>query len=141
MTTIIRSSDERPEGPSSKSDWDRLARMTEEEITAAAESDPDCPPLTAEQLARMRRAPDARKIRESLAMTQVEFARTFGLSVGTVRDWEQHRFVPDRAARALLCIIERYPEQAQAAMLPTRRHHSGPTGRAQDTRDTAPAVD
>ena len=120
MTTMRRSSDERAKGPADKAAWNRLARMTDDEVAAAAESDPDCPPLTEKQLATMRRAPHAKEIRKSLGMTQAEFARTFGLSIGTVRDWEQHRFVPDRAARALLCFIERYPDEAQAAMLPAR---------------------
>ena len=34
----------------------RLDAMTDEEITAAAESDPDNPPLTDEELARIRMA-------------------------------------------------------------------------------------
>ncbi len=125
-------------------DWERLAQLTDEEVTAAAESDPDCPPLTPEQLARMRRAPSARRARQSCGMTQKEFARTFGLSIGTVRDWEQHRFVPDRAARALLCIIERYPEQAKAAMRPASRPESDPPEHisdASDARDALPAGD
>jgi hypothetical protein len=35
-------------------DWAKLDAMTDEEIEAAARSDPDSPPLTEEQLARMR---------------------------------------------------------------------------------------
>jgi putative transcriptional regulator len=35
-------------------DWARLDAMTDEEIEAAARSDPDNPPLTDEQLAQMR---------------------------------------------------------------------------------------
>ena len=37
----------------SLTDWDKLMNMTEEEIHAAALSDPDAQPLTEEQLARM----------------------------------------------------------------------------------------
>jgi len=37
-----------------KVDWAKLDAMTDEEIEAAARSDPDNPPLTGEQLARMR---------------------------------------------------------------------------------------
>ena len=46
-------------------DWAKLDAMTDEEIEAAARSDPDNPPLTDEQLAKMRlvrkrrRGPDA----------------------------------------------------------------------------------
>lgn len=39
-------------------DWERLDRMTEEEICANALSDPDNPPLTDEQLARAVRLKD-----------------------------------------------------------------------------------
>jgi putative transcriptional regulator len=44
--------------PPSKTDWDRVMAMTEEEIHAAALADPDAQPMTAEELARMRRASD-----------------------------------------------------------------------------------
>lgn len=37
----------------SLTDWDRLAKMTDEEVLAAALSDPDAQPLTDGQLARM----------------------------------------------------------------------------------------
>ena len=129
----------RREGPSNRGDWDRLKPMTDEEVSAAAEADPDCPPLTEEELARMRRVPDARKIREVLGMTQAEFACAFGLSLGTVRDWEQRRFVPDRAARALLRIIEKFPVEAQDAMLPPRRIPGQTAPAAEETPDTAKA--
>lgn len=36
-------------------DWAKLDAMTDEEIEAAARSDPDNPPLTDEELAQMRR--------------------------------------------------------------------------------------
>lgn len=40
--------------PPGKTDWKRLENMTEEEIEANARSDPDNPPMTDEDLARMR---------------------------------------------------------------------------------------
>lgn len=36
-------------------DWAKIDAMTDEEIEAAARSDPDNPPLTDEELAQMRR--------------------------------------------------------------------------------------
>ena len=39
-------------------DYKRLALMTQEELLAAAQSDPDAQPLTDEQLRRFRRLPD-----------------------------------------------------------------------------------
>lgn len=44
----------------SRTDWERLAAMTEEEIEANALADEDNPPLTAEELARMRHVPNTR---------------------------------------------------------------------------------
>ena len=41
--------------PRGDTDWARLDAMTDEEVTAAALSDPDAQPLTSEQLAKMRR--------------------------------------------------------------------------------------
>lgn len=39
-------------------DYERLAALTDEEVTAAALADPDAQPLTDEQLRRMRRLPE-----------------------------------------------------------------------------------
>lgn len=60
--------------------------------------------------------PDVRAIRTRLKLTQPAFARRFGLPVGTVRDWEQGRAVPDQAARILLRVIEREPEAVHRAV-------------------------
>jgi putative transcriptional regulator len=84
--------------------------MTEEEIRAAAESDPDCPPLTDEQLARFKRVNAVKFIRRQLDMTQAQFAEAFRLPLATVRDWEQERSYPDAPARALLTAIARDPQ-------------------------------
>ena len=84
--------------------------MTEEEIMAAALADPDAQPLSADELARMRRVSRVRALRQRIGMTQVEFAEAFHLPVTTLRDWEQRRSTPDAPARALLLAIERDPE-------------------------------
>lgn len=39
-------------------DWERFDALTEEEVTAAALSDPDAQPLTGEQLRKFRRLPE-----------------------------------------------------------------------------------
>jgi putative transcriptional regulator len=96
--------------PRGKSDWARLDAMTDEEVVAAALSDPDAQPLTPEQLARMRRVSRVKVLRQRLGMTQAEFAEAFHLPITTLRDWEQHRSTPDAPARALLLAIERDPE-------------------------------
>jgi putative transcriptional regulator len=96
--------------PADKTDWARIDAMTDEEVVAAALSDPDAQPLTPEQLAKMRRVSRVKVLRQRLAMTQAEFAEAFHLPITTLRDWEQHRSTPDAPARALLLAIERDPE-------------------------------
>jgi putative transcriptional regulator len=96
--------------PEGQTDWVRVQAMSEEDVRAAALSDPDAPPLTPDQLANMRRVSRIKLLRRRLGMTQTEFARAFRLSVATVRDWEQRRSVPDEPARALLLAIDRDPD-------------------------------
>ena len=72
--------------------------LTEDEVHAAALSDPDAQPLTAERLATMRRVVNVKKLRERLGLTQQTFAETYGIPVGTLRDWEQRRKHPDAPA-------------------------------------------
>jgi putative transcriptional regulator len=94
----------------------RLDAMTDEDIHAAALADPDNPPLTPEELERFQRVPDLKAIRERLHLTQRQFADTFGLSLGAVRDWEQGRFEPDQAAKTLLKVIACNPEAVKQAL-------------------------
>jgi putative transcriptional regulator len=49
--------------PPDKTDWARIDAMTDEEVVAAALSDPDAQPLTPEQLAKMRRVPRVKVLR------------------------------------------------------------------------------
>jgi putative transcriptional regulator len=93
-----------------KTDWERLNAMSEEEVVAAALSDPDAQPLTEAQLASAKRVNAIKVIRRRLDMTQAQFAATFQLPLATVRDWEQGRTRPDAPARALLTAIARDPE-------------------------------
>jgi putative transcriptional regulator len=84
--------------------------MTDEEVEAAAQSDPDAQPLGPSELAKMKRVSPVKVLRQRLGMTQAQFAEAFGLPVSTLRDWEQGRSTPDAPARALLRAIEREPE-------------------------------
>ncbi len=99
-----------------RTDWARLAAMTEEEIEANALADPDNPPLTPAELRRMRPVPNPKEIRRRLQLTQEQFAARFGLPLGTLRDWEQGAREPDSAARTLLRVIEREPEAVERAL-------------------------
>ncbi|MGI8474934.1 MAG: helix-turn-helix domain-containing protein [Thermomicrobiales bacterium] len=97
-------------------DWARVNAMTEEEIEANALADEDNPPMTAEELARMRRVPNPRAIRERLHLTQEQFSIQFELPLGTVRDWELGRRQPDSAAKTLLRVIDADPEAVLHAL-------------------------
>jgi putative transcriptional regulator len=90
--------------------------MTPEEAYQNALADPDNPPLTDDQLARMRRFPNPRQIREGLGLTQREFARQFEIALGTLRDWEQGARRPDSAARAYLRVIAQMPDAVREAL-------------------------
>jgi putative transcriptional regulator len=94
----------------------RLDAMTDDDLHAAALADEDNPPLTPEELRQFERVPDVKAIRESLHLTQRQFAETFGLSLGAVRDWEQGRFEPDQAAKTLLKVIACNPDAVKQAL-------------------------
>jgi putative transcriptional regulator len=97
-------------------DWAAFDAMSETERHTAALADPDAQPATQAQLAQARRVPNVRLLRRKLNLTQEQFAHTFQLSLGAVRDWEQGRNQPDHAARALLRVIEFNPEFVQQAL-------------------------
>lgn len=92
--------------------------MTEEEIHAAALADPDAQPLPLPggDWTGLVKIPNVRKLRERLGLTQDEFAATYRIPVGTLRDWEQRRKNPDATARAYLIVIDKDPK-AVAALL------------------------
>jgi putative transcriptional regulator len=100
----------------SRTDWARVLAMTEEEIEANARSDPDNPPLTDEELARMRRFPHPRRIREKLGLSQEAFAERFEIPLDTLRDWEDGMRWPDHVARTLLRVIEQDPDAVVNAL-------------------------
>ncbi len=76
-------------------DWSRFDALTDEQVHAAALADPDAQPWTEDQLAKAKRTPRVKIIRRALKLTQEQFARQFGIPLGTLRDWEQGRKDPD----------------------------------------------
>jgi putative transcriptional regulator len=99
-----------------KSDWRTFDAMSEDKRHQAAISDPDALPATQAQLARARRLPSVRALREKLKLTQEEFAARFHLPLGTIRDWEQGAHHPDKAAQVLLTVIARDPDAVARAL-------------------------
>jgi putative transcriptional regulator len=93
-----------------------LPPMTEAEILAAAESDPDNPPLSEDQLSRMRPGPPCLRLRWRLGLSREDFARRFHLPVALVTEWENGGAEPDAAAAAFLRVIDREPEIVAKAL-------------------------
>ena len=94
----------------------RLDAMTDEEITAAAESDPDNPPLTDEELERVRLARRVQAVRARTGLSQTQFAKVYRINVARLRDLEQGRTQPDSAMLAYLAVIAREPEAVERAL-------------------------
>ena len=83
----------------------------------------DIPELTQEHLARSIKASvrkrlmrgefetgeDVAALRRFVGLTQTQFARAVGISVHTLRNWEQGRRRPEGPAVALLRIAARHP--------------------------------
>ena len=102
--------------PNGSTDWEALDQLSDEEVERRALSDPDGKPLTAEDLRKLKRSSRVRVLRMALGLTQEEFAETYGIPVGTLRDWEQGRREPDQASKTLLKLIEIMPEDVRAAL-------------------------
>ena len=54
--------------------------------------------------------PDVRQVRDRFGLSQVKFAALMGISVGTLRNWEQGRRKPEGSARVLLRVVAKHPE-------------------------------
>ncbi len=90
--------------------------MTAEAIEKAARADGDARPLTASDVKRMKRTPQAKIIRRALELTQEEFAIRYHIPLGTLRDWEQGRAQPDQPTRAYLTLIARDPDHVNRTL-------------------------
>jgi putative transcriptional regulator len=53
---------------------------------------------------------DVQQIRAAYRLSQNEFATLLGISLGTLRNWEQGRRAPQGPARVLLQIAARHPD-------------------------------
>ena len=53
---------------------------------------------------------DVKAIRQKTGMSQQRFCATFGISLGTLRHWEQGLRTPRGAARVLLKVVDRNPQ-------------------------------
>ena len=79
--------------PVSRTDWERLKMMTNEEVEAAALSDQDAQPMTDEEPATLFRPRSLRELCDRLGLSQAAFAERFrvkpahtaGLGTGAAR--------------------------------------------------------
>ncbi len=60
--------------------------------------------------------PDIKKIRNSLHVSQSEFALMIGVSPRTLQNWEQGRREPEGPAKALLRVASRNPKAVLEAL-------------------------
>src|SRR5208282_4701399 len=93
--------------PETDTDWAAVDAITDEEIRAAALSDPDSVPVPVYDAPGLIHQVNVKKLRERLGLTQEAFAAAYRIPVGTLRDWEQRRKNPDAPARAYLTVIAR----------------------------------
>lgn len=91
----------------------RLDAMTEEEVHANALSDSDNPPVSEARLVRMVLARTIRQARESVHMSQAEFAKTFQITLARLRDAEQARANTDPVLVNYVKLIAADPERAR----------------------------
>jgi putative transcriptional regulator len=61
-------------------------------------------------------AVDIRKLRESVDVSQSQFARMIGVSKSTLQNWEQGRRHPRGPAKALLRVFEKDPKAVVRAL-------------------------
>ena len=117
-TTATIPVDHEPSDPRSNSvtDWDRVNALTEDEIHAAALADPDAQPLEVLIAQGWKPLVNVKRLRERLGMTQEEFAKTYWIPLGTLRDWEQRRKNADRTAQAYLKVIDKDPRIVAALL-------------------------
>ena len=134
LVQVLPDGSTRPLPGMTEAEWARFDALTEEEVYQAALSDPDNPPRTAEELARMRRVPNVQKLRLSMNLTQEEFSRQFEISIGTLRDWERGARHLDRTAISYLAVIEKIPDAVRQALRPEVDESAAESDQKRDVR-------
>ena len=66
-------------------------------------------------------APNVRLLREGYGLSQAKFAALMGISVATLRNWEQGRRSPEGSARVLLRVVAKHPEAVLDVVAHSRR--------------------
>jgi putative transcriptional regulator len=100
--------------PLGETDWAALDAMTEEEIMAAALSDPDAQPWPEGK--EMHKVAVAKWIRFQLVLSQEDFADRYHIPLATLKGWERHELETDPVALAYLHTIAIDPEGVAEAL-------------------------
>ncbi len=89
------------------------------ETTIAIPADPNDPEdrdVTVAALERGFMGRRVRQLRNRLGMSQEEFARAYGISLSSIRQYEIGRYMPPPATRAYLKVIAAEPEMTRKAV-------------------------
>lgn len=102
-------------------DWKALDALSDADIDRQIAANPDAAPVASARALKAAAVvtpeePDVHAIRARLGLSQAKFAAAFGVSIGTVRNWEQRRARPYGSARVLLRVIERHPKAVLDAL-------------------------
>lgn len=108
MTTIKKATRKGALQALKETDWTAIDAMTDKDIAAQVANNPDA--------ARLPVDIDVKAIRGATRLSQVKFARMFGIKPATLRNWEQGRTTPEGPAIALLTIIKNDPKAAFSAL-------------------------
>jgi putative transcriptional regulator len=65
--------------------------------------------------------PNIKHMRMKYQLSQGQFAALLGISVGTLRNWEQGRRTPEGPARVLLQVAAKHPNAVWDVVRPTTR--------------------
>ncbi|RIK91877.1 MAG: XRE family transcription factor [Proteobacteria bacterium] len=102
-------------------DWTALDALSDADIDRQIAANPDAAPVASARALKAAAVvtpeePDVHAIRARLGLSQAKFAAAFGVSIGTVRNWEQRRARPYGSARVLLRVIELHPKAVLDAL-------------------------
>ena len=86
------------------------------ETMIAIPADPNDPEDFDVSVAVLERAHMIRVLRYDLGMTQEEFAKTYGIPLANIRQYEIGRHMPPPAVRAYLKVIRAEPEVVKRVM-------------------------
>lgn len=113
-----------------KTDWNKIKKLTDNQVKKAALKDPDAALVSAEELIQFKpvlppKTINVKRIRQDLNLTQKEFADCFGVSKRTVQEWEQGRRHPTATARNFLKVIALEPTLIRKILLSPKKQHYG----------------